>query len=238
MTDEATVSPVPAVYPVNYDVEPQYEDRNRLTVCFRIILAIPQWLLVGGPGSGVLFSPGDAVPRFGFLSSFFNSGSGAIGLAAWVMSIVSWFAIVFTGKQPRGLWDFSDFFMRWRGNAVAYMALLRDEYPPFGPDDGSYPATFSVADFPETRDRWSVGLRLIYGIPQFIVLFFLGVAWTVTVIIGWFAILFTGRYPEGLYGFGVGYMRWSLRAQPYRPSVTRRISTVQFRLARKEAGHA
>ncbi len=213
-TGGVATPPASAAYPVTYEVEPQYADRNRLTVAFRLILAFPQWLLVGGPGSGVF---GSLVPtgRLGFLTWPFNSGSGVIGLAAWAMAVVSWFAIVFTGKQPRGLWDFTNYFMRWRGNAVAYMALLRDEYPPFGPDDGSYPATFGVADFPETRDRWSVGLRLIYGIPQFIVLFFMGFAWAVTLIIGWFAILFTGRYPEGLYKFGVGYMRWSLRVQAY-----------------------
>ena len=208
-------TPAPAGYPVTYDVEPQHPDRKRLTVAFRIILAIPQWLLVGGPGgSGINLGSvwGWRHPRWAFVGSI---GSGVLGVAAGVMAIISWFAIVFTGKQPRGLWDFTNFFMRWRANAVAYMALLRDEYPPFGPGDGSYPVSFSVAGFPETRDRWSVGLRLIYAIPQFIVLFFLGIAWAITVIIAWFAILFTGRYPEGLYTFGVGYMRWSLRVEAY-----------------------
>jgi len=212
MTEE---TPVAASYPVTYTVEPQHPDRNRLTVAFRIILAIPQWLLVGGPGgSGINLGSvwGWRHPRWAFVGSI---GSGVLGVAAGVMAIISWFAIVFTGKQPRGLWDFTNFFMRWRANAVAYMALLRDEYPPFGPGDGSYPVSFSVAGFPETRDRWSVGLRLIYAIPQFIVLFFLGIAWAITVIIAWFAILFTGRYPEGLYTFGVGYMRWSLRVEAY-----------------------
>jgi hypothetical protein len=193
VTTEET--PAPAGYPVTYEVEPQITQRNRLTVAFRSILAIPQWLLVGEPGEDV--------------------GGGVIGTAATIMAIISWFAIVFTGRQPRGLWDFTNFYMRWRGNALAYMALLRDEYPPFGPGDGSYPASFGVDAFPETRNRWSVGLRLIYAIPQLIVLFFLGIAWLVTVIIGWFAILFTGRYPEGLYTFGVGYMRWSLRVEAY-----------------------
>ncbi len=209
------VTPVPARYPVTYDVQPQHADRNRLTVAFRIILAIPQWLLVGGPGGGGINvvwvwrwgDPRLALPR--------SIGSGVLGLAAAVMAIISWFAIVFTGKQPRGLWDFTNFFMRWRGNAVAYMALLRDEYPPFGPGNGDYPARFGVEAFPETRNRWSVGLRLIYAIPQLIVLFFLGIAWAITVIIAWFAILFTGRYPAGLYTFGAGYMRWSLRVEAY-----------------------
>jgi hypothetical protein len=191
----AEATPASAAYPVTYDVEPRISERNRLTVAFRPILAIPHWLLVGEPGEDV--------------------GGGVVGLAATIMAIISWFAIVFTGRQPRGLWDFTNFYMRWRGNAVAYMALLRDEYPPFGPGDGSYPASFSVAGFPETRNRWSVGLRLIYAIPQLIVLFFLGIAWLVTVVIAWFAILFTGRYPEGLYTFGVGYMRWSFRVEAY-----------------------
>ncbi len=211
MTEE-TVSPALAGYPITYDVEPQHTDRNRLTVAFRIILGIPQWLLVGGPGSGIWYS-GLPVRGVGLLTLPSGSGSGAIGLAAWMMAVISWFAIVFTGKQPRGLWDFTNFFMRWRANAVAYMALLRDEYPPFGP--GGYPVTFGVAGFPETRNRLSVGLRLIYAIPQIIVLLFLGIAWGVTAIIGWFAILFTGRYPDGLYTFGVGYMRWSLRVEAY-----------------------
>jgi hypothetical protein len=213
MTEE---TPTPPSYPVTYTVEPQHPDRNRLTVAFRIILAIPQWLLVGGPGgSGISIGSGPwrwSEIRRAFVGSI---GSGVLGVAAGLMAIISWFAIVFTGKQPRGLWDFTNFFMSWRANAVAYMALLRDEYPPFGPGDGSYPASFSVAGFPETRNRWSVGLRLIYAIPQLIVLFFLGIAWAITVIIAWFAILFTGRYPEGLYTFGVGYMRWSLRVEAY-----------------------
>ncbi len=216
MTEEA-VSPAPAGYPITYDVEPQHTDRNRLTVAFRIILGIPQWLLVGGPGGSGISFPWDWRGGWFNLHSimFVGGGSGVIGLAAGVIAIISWFAIVFTGKQPRGLWDFTNFFMRWRANAVAYMALLRDEYPPFGPGDGGYPVTFGVAGFPETRNRLSVGLRLIYAIPQIIVLMFLGIAWVVTVIIAWVAILFTGRYPEGLYTFGVGYMRWSLRVEAY-----------------------
>ena len=210
---EATATPEPAGYPVSYDVQKQTEGRHRLTVAFRIILAIPQWLLVGGPGVGFGGGLGWGRRRFGLLT--FGGGSGVIGLAAGVCAIVSWFAIVFTGNQPRGLWDFTNFFMRWRGNAVAYMALLRDEYPPFGAGDGSYPVSFSAGEFPETRHRWSVGLRLIYAIPQIIVVLLVGIAWAITVIIGWFAILFTGRYPEGLYTFGAGYMRWSLRVQAY-----------------------
>ena len=155
--------------------------------------------------TGEIFFDGDFWLGFG--------AAGALGVVASVMAVISWFAIVFTGKQPRGLWDFTLFYLRWRSRAVAYMALLRDEYPPLG--DGDYSVSFSTGDFPETRDRWSVGLRFIYAIPHLIVLFFLGIAWFITAIIGWFAILFTGAYPEGLHRFGIGYLRWSLRVESY-----------------------
>ena len=92
------------------------------------------------------------------------------------------------------------------------MALLRDEYPPFG-DDG-YPVEFQL-DYPEERNRWTVGFRLILAVPQLIVFLFVGLAGFIAAIIVWFAILFTGRYPAGLWEFGVGVQRWSLRLQAY-----------------------
>jgi hypothetical protein len=138
---------------------------------------------------------------------------GLIGIAAFVAAIIAWFAILFTRSHPRGIWDFCHFYMRWRTKAVAYMALLRDEYPPFG--DGEYPVRFAV-EYPEQeRNLWSVGLRIIYVIPHIIVLFFLGIAWFITAVIAWFAILFTGDYPAGLYKFAVGYLRWTTRVDCY-----------------------
>ena len=185
-------------YPLSYDVTPPEGPRNRLTTAFRVILAIPHILLVGSPGS------------IGFGA---NNSSGVFGAVAGIVSVIAWFAILFTGKFPRGLWDLSHMYMRWRSRAIAYMALLRDEYPPFG--DGDYPVEFSL-DYPEEpRNRWTVGFRLILAIPQLIVFLFVSIAWFVTAIIGWFAILFTGHYPDGLWRFGVGVQRWSLRLQAY-----------------------
>ena len=186
-----------AGYPVSFDVEPQTADRNRLTTAFRLILAIPQVLIVGSPGN---------------ISFGANSGTGVFGAVVSVTSVLAWFAILFTGRYPRGLWDLAKTYMGWRANVVAYVALLRDEYPPFG--SGAYPVTFEV-DYPERSNRWTVAFRLILAIPQLVVLLFVLLAWVVTVIIAWFAILFTGRYPEGLYGFGVGVQRWTLRVQAY-----------------------
>jgi Domain of unknown function (DUF4389) len=182
-----------ASYPVAYDVEAQLSGRNRLTTAFRLILAIPHIILVGTPGT--------------------SSRGGVLSVVAFVLAFFAWFVILFTGKHPKGIWEFSAMYMRWRAKAVTYMALLRDEYPPFG--DAQYPITFEATYPEQPRDRLSVGLRLIYAIPHLIVLFFLGIAWFVTAIIGWFAILFTGAYPEALYRFAVGFLRWSLRVESY-----------------------
>jgi hypothetical protein len=185
-------------HPVNYRVDPPEGARNRLTVAFRFILAIPHILLVGGPGVGIGGS---------------GSRTGVLGAVAGVCAFINWFAIVFTGRAIKGLLDLSRFYLRWRANALAYEALLRDEYPPFG--DGEYPVSADLPFVEEGRNRWTVGFRLILIIPHVIVLFFLLIAWFVTALIGWFAVLFTGRYPEGLWRFGEGVMRWALRVEAY-----------------------
>ena len=180
-----------------YEVAPQEETRNRLTVGFRIVLAIPHLLLVGGPGYGV--GAGDR--------------TGVLGAVAGIAAFINWFIIVFTGKANKDLISLQQFYLRWRARALAYEALLRDEYPPFG--DGDYPVE---AEFPvilEERNRWTVGFRFILIIPQIIVLLFVLIAWGITAIIGWFAVLFSGRYPDGLWKFGEGVMRWLLRVESY-----------------------
>lgn len=204
-----TMAGNPGSYPVDIDIQPQLLDRNRLTVAFRIILAIPHILIVGGPiALGVGFgSSGD-------LGFWTNLGSnGVLGAVAGVCALIAWFAILFTSAHPRGLWDFCHLYLRWRIRAMAYVALLRDEYPPFG--DADYPATVSIS-YPETaRDKLSVGLRIIYAIPHLFLLAFLQLAWFFTTAFAWFAILFTGQYPEGLYKFAVNVMRWSFRVDAY-----------------------
>lgn len=183
---------------ITYRVEEPAEARNRLTTGFRLILAIPHLLLVGGPGLG-----------WGLGSD----KTGVFSVVAAVSAVINWFAIVFTGKAINGLLDLQLMYLRWRANALAYMALLRDEYPPFG--EGDYPVTSDFPRLETDRNRWTVGLRLILIIPQAIVYFFLFIAWFVTAIIGWFAILFTGQYPPGLWRFAEGTLRWGLRIEAY-----------------------
>jgi hypothetical protein len=194
-------------YPVTITVEPALTNRNRLTTAFRIILAIPHIILVGGAAIGV-----SAGLRTGSTTSFGGEG-GLLGAVAGFLAIVSWFTIVIAGSHIVGIRQFTTFFMRWRVRAIAYLMLLEDAYPPFG--DMPYPASIAIVDPPGPRDRVSVAFRLILAIPHFIVLFFVLIGWCVTTIVAWCAIVLIGEYPQGLYGFGVGTLRWLLRVQAY-----------------------
>jgi hypothetical protein len=138
---------------------------------------------------------------------------GLLGAVAIFLAVVSWCTIVFAGKHIVGIRQFTAFYLRWRVRALAYFMLLEDVYPPFG--DAPYPASNEIVDPQGPRDRVAVGLRLLLAIPHVIVLFFVLVAWGFTTIAAWFIILFTGAYPQGLYEFGVGALRWRLRVEAY-----------------------
>jgi hypothetical protein len=192
-------------YPVSVSVEPSFANRNRLTTAFRLILAIPHLILVGGLGFGFA-TQGDSRTTVG-------SETGLLGAVAIFLSIVSWFTIVFAGTHIAGIREFTSFYLRWRVRALAYFLLLEDAYPPFG--DAPYPASIQLVDSAAPRDRLTVAFRLILAIPHFVVLFFVLLAWCVTTIAAWFAILFTGNYPRALYDFGVGALRWRMRVESY-----------------------
>lgn len=196
-------------YPVQVRVDPAIDGRNRLTTGFRIFLAIPHLILAGGPIAAPLTWTwsSDSQTRWEW------GTGGVLGAVAAVAAVIAWFAIVFTGRCPEGLWNLGAFYMRWRVRAVAYVALLRDEYPPFG--DAPYPASLELTPPDAPRDRLTVAFRPILAIPQLVAVWALGVAWGITSIIAWFAILFTGRYPEALYRFGVNVLRWSVRVEAY-----------------------
>jgi hypothetical protein len=192
------------MYPVSVEISPALTNRDRLTTAFRFFLALPHLILVGGVGFGYVTS------RAHF--SFGGEG-GLLGAVAFFLAIVSWFTIVFAGTHIIGIRQFTAFYLRWRVRAVAYIMLLSDAYPPFG--DGDYPASITIVDPPTLRDRLTVGLRLILVLPHVFVLFFVLFGWFITTIIAWFAILFTGNYPAGLYDFAVGTLRWRLRIDAY-----------------------
>ncbi len=138
-----------------------------------------------------------------------------------VVAVISWFAILFTGKLPEGLANLQCLAIRYSNRTTSYVAFLREEYPPFtfdtvGADPGDYPAvrTSFIPEL-ENRNRLTVAFRIILVIPHAIILAVLGLVAFVAGIIGFFAVLFTGRWPEGLRTFIVGVLRWSTRVNAY-----------------------
>jgi hypothetical protein len=192
-------------YPVSVTVERAIANRNRLTTAFRLILAIPHLILVGGVGLGIAWHRDS--------STTIGGEGGLLGAVAFFLAIVSWFTIVVAGTHIVGIRQFTMFYMRWRVRALAYFMLLEDPYPPFG--DAPYPASITISDPTAPRDRVTVGLRLLLAVPHYIVLLFVILAWGLTTIVAWFVILVTGSYPEGLYDFGTGALRWLLRVEAY-----------------------
>jgi hypothetical protein len=185
MSVEETVAAAPG-YPLRYDVEYSEELSRWLIFVKWWLLPIPHWIILY-----------------------------ALGIASGVMGLIAFFAILFTKRYPRGLFDFVVNVNRWSANVGAYSGLFRDEYPPFSWEPGQYPVTYEV-DYPEELNRWLPLVKWwLLAIPHYIVLLFLGVAATVVYIIIWFAILFTKRFPRGLFDFVVGVNRWNLRVSAY-----------------------
>jgi hypothetical protein len=197
-----------SVYPVTVNVLPVLEQRDRLTTAFRFILAIPHILLVGGPAGMGMWMAWESHDGLGG-----STGTGVIGAVAFVITVIAWFAIVLTGKHPDGLWRLAAYYLRWRVRAVAYLMLLRDEYPPFG--DAAYPASLVLPEPPSDRNRVTVFFRMLLVIPHLILLGLLTAAWVLTTLVAWFMILLTGTYPETLYGLALGVLAWMTRVEAY-----------------------
>jgi hypothetical protein len=205
---ESAESEEAAVYSVGVEVRPALTERNRLTTAFRFFLAIPHLILVGAPaavGGWLTFN------HHGDFS--WSTSGGLLGMIVFLVTIFAWLAIVLTGSHPRTPWRLAAYYLRWRVRAIAYMALLRDEYPPFG--DGDYPAALVLSEPDSERDRLSVLFRLILAIPHLIILPVLSALWAFTTAIAWIVILITGRYPETLYGFALGVLAWGVRVEAY-----------------------
>jgi hypothetical protein len=138
-----------------------------------------------------------------------------------VLSIVSWFSIVFTGKVPVGIVNVQSMTMRYSIRTWTYVLFMREEYPPFAfvtaTADPGEDARLRVDFTPqlEDRNRLTVAFRLILVIPQLVVLAALFIAAFVVSVVGFFAVLFTGRWPAGARQFVLDVARWSLRVQSY-----------------------
>jgi len=141
----------------------------------------------------------------------------AVSAAEDGVILASWLAIIVRGRIPRWLFNFLVALYRWQLRALGYVLLLTEAYPPF---EGDYPIDFDLR-YPERLTRWKVLVwKLITAIPHAIMLMFLWVGALLVTILAWFFILFTGRYPRGLFEYVAGVIRWSVRVNAYFLSLT------------------
>lgn len=181
------------------------EQLDRMTTFFRLIWIIPIGIIVAiltSSGSGTAWTEsGDTVRTTGM------GISGSLGVVTALM-------ILFRQRYPRWWFDFALELARFSMRIGAYGALLTDRYP----STEEQQSVHLDVDYPNVEqdlNRWLPLVKWLLAIPHYIVLFFLAIAAFVVVVIAWFAILFTGRYPEGMFTFVVGVFRWGLRVQAY-----------------------
>jgi hypothetical protein len=191
-------------YAVRFDVD--YPGQmDRMTTFFRLIWAIPIAILLG-----VLSNAGTGYHYVDEAGKAMQSTGGGITAGLFLATVLM---LLFRQKYPRWWFDFGVELARFSARVSAYIFLLTDRYP-------STDETQSVhleADYPDATalNRWLPLVKWLLAIPHYIVLAFLTLAVLVATIIAWFAILFTGTYPRGLFDFVVGVGRWWSRVWGY-----------------------
>ncbi len=174
-------------YPVKFDVAYPDGPQDRLKAAFRIFLAIPILILVSTVANG--------------------AQNGFLIFATALM-------IIFRQKYPRWWFDYNVELARFNARIGAYLGLLREEYPATD-DHQAVTLDFEYPDVERDLNRWLPLVKWLLAIPHYILLSFLLIAAILTLVAAWFAILFTGRYPRGLFDFVVGVSRWWYRVYAY-----------------------
>ncbi len=188
-------------HPVRFEVEYPERTLNRLTSFFRPFVAIPILIVASTVSGGSISSPGEHQQTYA-------AAGGVLFLGPLLM-------IVFRARYPGWWWDWNLNLIRFGARVGAYMALLDDRYPS---TEDEQAVRFDMPRPDVAAGDVSRGLPLVkwlLAIPHYIVLFFLWIGVVIAVIVAWFAILFTGRYPRGLFDFVVGVGRWHLRVAAY-----------------------
>jgi hypothetical protein len=194
--------PPPPAYPVNLSVE--YPDRplDRLSTAFRIFVAIPIMIVLGAV-SGTTWS--------------YYSSSGTVHVVAGAGGLLflgPLLMILFRQKYPRWWFDWNLELQRFTNRVLVYVLLMDDRYPSTDQEQGLR-LDYVYPDVPRELNRFLPLVKWLLAIPHFIVLAFLWIAVFFVVIVAWFAILFTGRYPRGMFDFVEGVVRWGQRVVAY-----------------------
>jgi hypothetical protein len=187
--------------PIRLSVD--YPDRqlNRMTTFFRLFVALPI-LIVLGSVSGQVWQ---------WTS---EQGTEAVAAAGGLLFFGPLLMILFRQKYPRWWFDFNLQLTRFSTRVSSYLALMSDRYPSTD-EEQSVHLDLDYPDVKRDLNRWLPLVKWLLAIPHYVVLFFLSIAAVFAVIVAWFVILFTGRYPRGLFDFVEGVLRWWLRVEAY-----------------------
>ena len=189
-------------YPVQFSVAHPDRQLNRLNSAFRLIVAIPILIVAASiDGYGGTFGTGGEVRTIAV-------GSGGL------LFLPPLLMILFRRKYPRWWFDWNRELLRFSNRISVYLALMDDRYPSTDEHQG-VALDFPYPDAGRELNRWLPLVKWLLAIPHYILLIFLWIAAVVAVVIAWFAILFTGRYPRSLFDFVLGVLRWGNRVIAY-----------------------
>jgi hypothetical protein len=189
-----------SAYPLRFRVDYPERPLNRLTTFFRPFVALPIVIVLVSV-SGVVVGSG-------------RGNEASVVTAGGLLVLGPLLMILFRRKYPRWWFDWNRELLRFQNRVTAYLLLMEDRYP--STDEEQY--VHLDVDYPDAgRDlnRWLPLVKWLLAIPHYIVLLFLWIGALFAVIAAWFAILFTGRYPRGLFDYVEGVMRWENRVVAY-----------------------
>ena len=189
-------------YPVRFTVD--YPDRplDRLTTGFRIVVAIPILIVLGTVSGG------------GSWESSYDTTRTTTVAAGGLLFFGPLLMILFRQKYPRWWFDWNLELQRFGNRVGVYLALMDDRYPATDQHQSVH-LDYPYPDAQRDLNRWLPLVKWLLAVPHYVVLFFLWIAALVVVVVAWFAILFTGRYPRGMFDFVEGVIRWNNRVIAY-----------------------
>lgn len=192
-----TTSVSSADYPARLTIDYPDRELDRVSTLLRGVYIIPIAVVLGLIGA-----------------SFLSDGGADAGTFGGVLVLPVLLTIVVRQKYPRWWFDFRLELSRFSTRVISYLALMSDTYP--STDEAqSVHLELDYPDVPRELNRWLPLAKWFLAIPHFIALLFLGTAAVVTVVIAWFAVVITGRYPRGIFDFVEGVLRWALRVDAY-----------------------
>src|SRR6266702_3514840 len=191
-----------ATYPVQFSVDYPHRTLDRLTTFFRLFLAIPIAIVLGAVAGGTWQWTSN-----GRTAAFAAGAGGLLFFSPLLM-------IVFRQKYPRWWFDWNLELLRFGNRVAVYLALMDDRYPATDEQQAVH-LDYPYPDAQRDLNRWLPLVKWLAAIPHYVVLLFLYVAAFVVVVVAWFAIVFTGTYPRGMFAFVEGVFRWTSRVTAY-----------------------